>query len=229
MTAHLTLISNFLRLSIPLLSTTTAFEDILTPPWLREKPHTKEPQMFHFSKLKRKEDLKKFRKQRRREWMMKAYLIAQGADDVNRAAESDLNYVGIESNTEYEDESQMLQQIEQRQYNNIRGDDGEGKTETFEAYSKQNSFYTEADIPDEDILKWSMSLDFDDYSRDWMATGTSLPSDITFSSVYLGSVSGSTMIPSPAAHPNAYNSQSSSIFRNNSKYNVQSVSLPKIV
>ena len=51
------------------------FEELLTPPWLREKPHEQAPKLFHYSKLRRKEDLKKFRKQRRREWMMKAYKI----------------------------------------------------------------------------------------------------------------------------------------------------------
>jgi len=33
---------------------------------------------------------------------------------------------------------------------------------------------------DEDLLMWSMALDFDSYADDWMSLGTSLPSDIKF-------------------------------------------------
>ena len=69
------------------------------------------------------------------------------------------------------------------------------KSESFEAYMKSNaSLYSDSvisgsrnsssqmmgvggmmdkDIPDDEILKWSMSLDFDEYTRDWMSTGTS--------------------------------------------------------
>ena len=33
-------------------------------------------------------------------------------------------------------------------------------------------------LDEEDILKWSMALDFEEYSREWLTTATSLPSDI---------------------------------------------------
>tara|TARA_A100001015_G_scaffold321490_1_gene452517 strand:+ start:1742 stop:3760 length:2019 start_codon:yes stop_codon:yes gene_type:complete len=53
-----------------------SFDDILTPPWLRETPQKKEPAPFHFSKLKRKTDLVREKKRRRRMWLMKAYTLA---------------------------------------------------------------------------------------------------------------------------------------------------------
>lgn len=56
-----------------------SFEDILTPPWLRESLSKKEPAPFHFSRLKRKIDVQKAKKKRRRMWLMKAYRLA-GAD-----------------------------------------------------------------------------------------------------------------------------------------------------
>ena len=33
---------------------------------------------------------------------------------------------------------------------------------------------------EEDLLRWSMALNYEDYARDWAALATSLPSDITF-------------------------------------------------
>lgn len=161
-----------------------AFEEILTPPWLREKPHAKEPELFHFSRLKRKEDLMKYRKQRRRQWMSKAYMIAKAGTADKAAVHSTLD---IDSNA----------------FN----------LTSFDLYSKSSDFYREAmpdlnDIPDEDILKWSQSLDFDDYANEWMASATSLPSDATFSSLYESSTSQRSQsiiqIPQPKRNPNNY-------------------------
>jgi hypothetical protein len=55
------------------------FENIATPPWFREVAHTSKARPFHFSKLRREEDLRKARKKRRRQWMVKAYLFATTA------------------------------------------------------------------------------------------------------------------------------------------------------
>jgi len=52
------------------------FEDILTPPWLKDQVKEKAPAPFHFSLLKRKTDIVKQRKQRKREWLRKAYMLA---------------------------------------------------------------------------------------------------------------------------------------------------------
>jgi len=44
-------------------------------------------------------------------------------------------------------------------------------------------------VDDDELLKWSTALSFDDYSKDWLTTATSLPSDITYQSLYQGSSS----------------------------------------
>lgn len=54
-----------------------AFEEILVAPWLRNSAVIrKPPQSFHFNKLVRQKDLIKQKKLRKREWMMKAYMLA---------------------------------------------------------------------------------------------------------------------------------------------------------
>ena len=212
------------------------FEEILTPPWLREKPHEEAPKLFHFSKLRRKEDLKKYRKQRRREWMMKAYKMAKDGevDRERKKSLRDSDYYGLESGSSatsvpYFDNGAYVGGMEEKDvypvHEQNRGVHNK-KSESFEAYMKSNaSLYSDSvisgsrnsasqmmgvggmmdkDIPDDEILKWSMSLDFDEYTRDWMSTGTSLPSEVTFQSLYEGSMSQSTIVPPAAGHPNSY-------------------------
>jgi hypothetical protein len=65
-----------------------SFEEILTPPWLRESMTKKEAEPFHFSRLKRKIDIQKARKRRRRMWLMKAYRLA-GADLADLPSQGD--------------------------------------------------------------------------------------------------------------------------------------------
>mmetsp|Transcript_2340 Transcript_2340/g.4164 ORF Transcript_2340/g.4164 Transcript_2340/m.4164 type:complete len:532 (+) Transcript_2340:74-1669(+) len=55
------------------------FDNIVTPPWFREISYSTKPKHFHFSKLRRAEDIKKAKKKRRRQWMVKAYMQASGA------------------------------------------------------------------------------------------------------------------------------------------------------
>ena len=55
------------------------FDNIQAPPWYREAPHTNPARPFHFSKLRREEDLRKARKTGRRKWMVKAYMFATTA------------------------------------------------------------------------------------------------------------------------------------------------------
>ena len=52
------------------------FEDILAPPWQKDLVLEKAPAPFHFSLLKRKTDVVKQRKQKKREWLRKAYMLA---------------------------------------------------------------------------------------------------------------------------------------------------------
>jgi hypothetical protein len=57
------------------------FEDVLTPPWMRDSVIEKKPAPFHFSQLKRKTDQIRLRKQKKREWLRKAYIFAGAAAD----------------------------------------------------------------------------------------------------------------------------------------------------
>ncbi|KAJ1429427.1 hypothetical protein B484DRAFT_449387 [Ochromonadaceae sp. CCMP2298] len=57
------------------------FDSIITPPWFREATYVSRAKPFHFSKLRRDEDIKKARKKRRRQWMVKAYMQATAAAD----------------------------------------------------------------------------------------------------------------------------------------------------
>lgn len=55
--------------------------DIFVPPWMKDAVVSKKPAPFHYSRLKRKEDILKDKKRRKREWLVKAYMFAnpQGA------------------------------------------------------------------------------------------------------------------------------------------------------
>ncbi len=58
------------------------FEDILIPPWHKQKEKLEKlPAPFHFSRLKRKTDIIRLRKQKKREWLRKAYMLA-GVDTI---------------------------------------------------------------------------------------------------------------------------------------------------
>jgi len=58
------------------------FDDLdMVPAWARESMNlTEKRKPFHFSTLKRKDDIIKKKKRRKREWMMKAYVMSKGMD-----------------------------------------------------------------------------------------------------------------------------------------------------
>ena len=73
----------------------------------------------------------------------------------------------------------------------------------------------EWNISEEEILKWSMALNFEDYSNEWLTTATSLPSDVTFSSIYQSSLVSSGNIASlPKLKCNNPNNYHASTFTN---------------
>ena len=184
-----------------------AFEDILTPPWLRKLP-PKQTQLFHYSRLRRKEDQVKFRKRRKREWLSKAYRLARfGTLDSRIEPAEDFDSVPIHG-------------VGQDAY------DLQPDRKSFESYSKHVSapYFTDDEIfrressktkeaDDEELLRWSQALNFDEYSKDWFTTATSLPSDCTFSSMYQStlSLSQSSVLPKIIipANPNNYHATKS--------------------
>ena len=66
------------------------FEPISVPPWCKEfsLSTNRKPQHFHYKLLRRQEDLVLLRKRRKREWMMKAYHLANGGGRVDQQLKS---------------------------------------------------------------------------------------------------------------------------------------------
>jgi len=206
------------------------FEDILVPPWQREVAHSKKPEPFHFSSLKRKEEMKREKKRRKRQWMMKAYLMAmkreqQGGGDAKMGEDMG------EEEEEGEGEEKMFDQrasteseFEARdsfdEYSSIEEkftlppiDPSKlGKLASAEAAPAKKSLVEmplinnsqklpqrtlqqkqptsqlfrplrEEDI-DEDLVNWSLALDFEDYAKEWHAVGTSMGSDVPHHQMY---------------------------------------------
>lgn len=59
---------------------TQVIDDDYVPQWLKDTLKEKPPMPYHFSRLKRQEDVDARKKRRRREWVMKAYRMAAGDD-----------------------------------------------------------------------------------------------------------------------------------------------------
>ena len=200
-----------------------AFEDILTPPWMKEKPHCKPPDLFHYSRLRRKDELIKFKKRRKREWMIKAYKMANPDQFKSEEDAKDFFNVDLsskEANEDYDWETS-------------------NKIKTFNQFSNSSQFYSSNDFElkkkkellvsnEEDLIKWSMALDFEEYRNEWMVTATSLPSEVTFNSVYQSSVESNHKLPkkTPLSNPNNYSSIDSIRFDDSRMES--SLSLPKI-
>jgi len=59
---------------------TQVIDEEYVPQWLKDTLREKKPTPYHFSRLKRQEDVDARKKRRRREWVMKAYRMAAGDD-----------------------------------------------------------------------------------------------------------------------------------------------------
>eukprot|EP00606_Chrysophyceae_sp_TOSAG23-5_P001163 GSChrysophyteH2.ASY1.ANO1.730.1 assembled CDS len=120
------------------------FDDVLTPPWMKDGVVEKAPEPFHFSQLKRKTDQVRARKLKKREWLRKAYMLA-----------------GCGTAAGEDDQQQQQQQ---------------GNTSNSLAPASHGGRNGGGDET-EDLLNWSMALDYDDYASGWAQIGTSAPSD----------------------------------------------------
>jgi len=68
------------------------FDSVVAPPWYRDPAHTSKPKPFHFSKLRREEDIRLARKKRRRQWLVKAYLLSTTGTINPSASAKSLNF-----------------------------------------------------------------------------------------------------------------------------------------
>ena len=199
-------------------------EEITIPPWQRDKLHELPPKPYHFSRLRRMQDVKKRKKHRRRQWLKKAYMMANNNATIDSTFEEQERRF-LASNIS---QSQMLDDgssslgpkvVYARGGNNNFLSEGSQnqRSENNERLLTKNPFTTlgahgsihESSIAqddpispkkkplrddfgnEEDLLRWSMALDFNEYAKDWSSLATSMPSDMDIGTSM--SLSGSFM------------------------------------
>lgn len=170
------------------------FEDILVPPWLRDVPHSKKPEHFHFSRMKRIEIEKKERLRKQKEWMAKAFLMARGEDitkaKVQRRIDELLTSTDVNKSHGHTKTPKLANASS---VDALTGDNGYAKKINYPDYKTINVQEFENDITfpslphnptldidttnEIDLLKWSMALNFDDYKLAWKSTAISVSSD----------------------------------------------------
>lgn len=159
------------------------FETIAAPPWFKETAHISKPTLFHHSRLHRQQDLEKMKRRKKREWMMKMYGFSakQGTSSTGSLQVS--NELKSELQLSQSKDKLRVQTEEKLFLNTIEHDDKDAlirwrlvKYELLLIGNLIKSF-----IP---FFYYSMSLDFDAYSKDWGRLGTSLPSDVGVDTVY---------------------------------------------
>ena len=269
------------------------FDEILTPPWLKEAPHLKKASPFHFSSMKRKEELMRERKRRKREWMLKAYVLAaskvdSGAPPLNLRPPSGYGMAALQQQQHqqmmspsgyysYEPETDDGRRDESgrgrgggggKGGNNVilsvsvphRGGGGlaaarlvgggggggggnysskegrrDSRPETLtdsiasgastpmlvgnvgaedmsqnrarsqqpHAHARQQRQQQQPPEHD-DLVDWSLALDFDDYTSDWAKIGTSMPSDCDSAKMYSVAAGLSQIALSSSSNHNKY-------------------------
>lgn len=128
-------------------------DELLTPPWLKNNFRDKAPQKFHYSKLKRKDDMLMKRRQRKREWMMKAYMFAANIEEIENA--------GVASS-----EIERIQKKSVDIINDVRYNITNGKNSYYNPIDKSEVGYIVPEIwkgedlffknptTDDDFIKW---------------------------------------------------------------------------
>lgn len=182
--------------------------DLFTPPWLQDdEPETTKntsQQPFHFSKLKRREAIQLERKRRKREWMLKAYVLAAGRKSVT--SDQKLRRNMTDSTEKFSNSSQFVPVDEESAQDEIAAKTvQEYVSISTEEYLQAVKMMDEVkyvtkptDTDDDELLKWrydvtvtaiysvicgSMALDFEAYNNEWTMMGSTLPSDVAYSDV----------------------------------------------
>lgn len=177
------------------------FDDLdMVPSWARESMQLNEKRKhFHYSTLKRKDDIIKEKKRKKREWMMKAYMMSKGMDNQNfplpmieerTFTSNEESYSQDKSQSIYsapmfndtaaekfgypiiEPDKKAIAVIESKPLmnKNIQENKQRVKSKTELKASIKNEY-------DDDLLMWCQALDFDDYTNSWSVLATSQPSD----------------------------------------------------
>lgn len=218
----------------------TKVEELFNPPdYLRSTSdyrnlHT--AKQFHYSRLRRQQDILNERKRRKREWMMKAYMmtatrknseISVPSEEFDSLAKADYKEAALGHSSGYKSGGDRGRLVDSKKVDSSFNYEGELRRfesralrlgspsehdfdvldPDFEASQSKSSIsvqvqhnqqskrslqvsapaaaYRESKLgpgaeggAEEDLLMWSMALDFDAYSNDWLALGTSMPSDV---------------------------------------------------
>ncbi|CAN0236231.1 unnamed protein product, partial [Ectocarpus fasciculatus] len=148
--------------SISTILVTDAFssDEANSVPFGLPRPEDKTAKPFHYSRLVRTIDIVRDRKKRRREWMLKAYLLdaERNHAKIDDCGHDSALHRGPES---CPDEKQVLRsRAASREFHDVD-------------FTKNYA----ADVVDDDLINWSLALDFEAYSKDWTKVGVSVPSD----------------------------------------------------
>jgi hypothetical protein len=157
-------------------------DDADSVPYGLPKPVDKTAKPFHYSRLVRTIDIVRDRKKRRREWMLKAYLM----DSEKTHAELDGDRrrpLGPES---YEPSCELVRAASREHGGMNMRDGGGGEERDMQNNYEQNNYEQNKynDLMDDDLINWSLALDFELYNKDWSHIGMSVPSDADPEKVY---------------------------------------------
>jgi hypothetical protein len=146
------------------------------------RPEDKTAKPFHFSRLVRTIDIVRERKKRRREWMVKSYLLSAAAKDrvsLHRnpaLADIDATREALESRMNEADHGPV--KLTYPRVIEARSMDGDAIYDQVMQEYEAKQRGTKSDFIDEELLRWSMQLDFEMYNKEWATLGVSLPTDL---------------------------------------------------
>ena len=186
------------------------FENIMEPPWARAPVLEKKPAPFHFSTYTRREAAMREKKRRKREWMLKAFMLARGEEVTRGSVEMKMEELFASSQTELAEFMNGSKHTKKEETGYITYDNpddfsherigSEASNPNPNANLYDGDFNDEMtwpmveskphnrlgfDMPqgqsdvglspraDNELLKWSLALDFDDYNESWKSIGVS--------------------------------------------------------
>lgn len=194
------------------------FENILEPPWARAPALSKKPAPFHFNTYTRREIALRKKKRRKREWMLKAFMLARGEEVNKYTLDLKMDELYANSKTElaefvngsrytnqkkvttgyitydnpddfsyerfgseasqalYEDgefNDEMTSPIGEFKASHVPPLDAKAMRTGDRRYTNSSDTVGASPRADNELLKWSLALNFDDYNESWKNIGVS--------------------------------------------------------
>lgn len=152
-----------------------------TIPFGLPRPEDKRLKPFHYSRLVRTVDVVRERKKRRRQWMLKAYMFSAARHYISDShPNSDDESIHNNGTARPKDDSKRRADVSSSDSGLNGGFAANGQ--------KKNTQSSQPKAPeimyDDELLNWSMALDFEEYNKDWVHMGLSIPSDAVLEKVY---------------------------------------------